>query len=651
MSSRQPTRRTFFTHLLALFGAVLIILTGGSLLALPAQATAPLKLDDHFIDEAGVIDDTKSVAKAIDQVPGGDMWVVIVPNFDGMDAVDWAQQTHSTSRLDKYDAVFAFSVESREFGGYTPAGDGISLEMIDAAVSTAVLDELTAENWDRGITTLAENVRALVRGEEAPHESTASGSSGSGWAALVGIVLIVLIVGGGVYLWNIRRRGQQNSGGKLPNGNAPVDPVKLRQHAGSELIAADDDVRAALAELEFARAEFGYQATSDYAAALESAQKAIQEAFTLRTELDNQDPANSVPVANRILQLVGQARSALAQQEEGFTQLRNLARRAPEKIAELRTRSEEITKQVPVAVAQLANLHHNYPPAALETLHTYPEQISTLLHSAAESLDMAQKEVDTDDRNGAVAYTRLAEGTVAQAGQLLEKIEHAPQLLEEARARLERNVASLSSDVADADRLGGDDSTIAARAATAREVLNRATAGSQVDLILLNSELEETEAALDLALTGVREQEENRLRMENHVTRAKEIAELKITTADDMITRYRSQIGSDARAYLNEAIQRYRAAESLPVLEQVDAYQQARTAAENSHAAAERDIAAFTRNNNMDAAGAIVGSVARGLLWGALLSGGGRDHSSGGSFGGFSGGGFSGSGGGVRKGF
>ncbi|MDO5025096.1 MAG: TPM domain-containing protein [Trueperella sp.] len=615
-----------------------------------------MALEDHLLDEAGVIADDADVLAAINQVPGGDMWVVIVPNFDGIDAVEWAQQTHSLSGLDKYDAVFAFSVESREFGGYTPTGDGISREIIDAATNRVMLDQLSAGNWDAGIKLLAENVRSMVRTGDitlpAPdRDAINSAWASTFWVAFIALIAVVVLI---VFLSNRNKKKSGKPAGIA--GGAPTDPVKLRQHAGSELIAADDDVRAARAELEFARAEFGYQATADYAAALESAQEAIQQAFALRTELDNQDPASSAPIANQILQLVGKARHSLAEQEQGFSQLRDLARRAPEKISELSARSAEIDRQLPVAVAQLANLRHNYPPESLATLQTYPDQITTLLSSTAESLAEAQKEVDAGNRNGAVAYTRLAEGTVGQAGQLLEQIEHAQQLLTEARARLERNVASLSSDVADAQRLGGADSTIAARADAAREVLARATAGSQVDLILLNSQLEETEAALDLALTGVREQEENRLRMETHVSRAKETAELKITAADEMITRYRSEIGSTARAYLNEAIQHFRAADSLPALEQVTAYQQARTAAENSYAAAMQDVQAFTRHNNVDAASAIVGGIARGLLWGSLLSGGSNNRHSGGNFGGGFGGGnfgggFSGSGGGVRKGF
>ncbi|XCB30801.1 hypothetical protein RQN30_05440 [Arcanobacterium hippocoleae] len=96
----------------------------------------------------------------------------------------------------------------------------------------------------------------------------------------------------------------------------------------------DDSVRSAAAELEFARAEFGIQATQDFESALRNAKQALDRGFALRRLLEDPDPetpAQQRQMNNEILDLVSQAQTVLTRQQKGFNKLRDLAARVDQK--------------------------------------------------------------------------------------------------------------------------------------------------------------------------------------------------------------------------------------------------------------------------------------------------------------------------------
>lgn len=604
-----------------------------SVLLLPSTAFAvePIGLDSHFQDDAGAVTNEVDVTNAVSRVPGTGLWVVLVSDFSRMTGEQWANESASLTGIDQGEALVAIATQDRELGFYAADGyDGITVDTIQTALNDTVLAEFSDGNWDQGIIMLAENVTALENGDSVAH--------GGSTPPIVPLIGGAAVVGGGLVIANKVSKNKKKKADE-------EDLSSLSQRASKMLLDADDDVRSASAELEFARAEFGLEATQDFATALAQAQVSLQEAFALRRTLDDdpETPEEQRTMNNRIIELVESARDAVAKQESGFSDLRALAARVEEKLAELETRKLEIQNQLPLAQSKLENLKHSYPEASLATLRTFPDQIMELLNAADESLKQGRDELAQGNRNGAVPYAKLAESTIANASKLLTDIDKAPELLANAQDRMQKNVSSLSSDVADAKRLGGADTTILARRQEAEAVLNRATSGTGLDLILINGELEKAESALDLALVGVREEDDNRRRLELGVDKAIQAAQTEIAATDSLIDSYRSEIGEDARTLNAKARESLLVAVNSPDLnEQLQNANNARDLAARAQRSAQSDVnRARDRNNDRRGGGSMSDGVLTGMIINSILNGiSNSGHRSGG--GGFGGGGFGG---------
>ena len=120
-----------------------------------AFAEPPQDLDARFTDLAGVVDDDAAAAAEVEKVPGQDLWVVTVKNLDGMDAQEWAEQTHAVSGMDKYDGVVVISVDTLEVGWHSTSSGDVSEAVLNESLSPYVMDLFGDGDWDAGVTTLA----------------------------------------------------------------------------------------------------------------------------------------------------------------------------------------------------------------------------------------------------------------------------------------------------------------------------------------------------------------------------------------------------------------------------------------------------------------------------------------------------------------
>src|SRR5690554_1700328 len=101
------------------------------------------------------------------------------------------------------------------------------------------------------------------------------------WTIAITLTVIfaaALVVG----FWLLRRR----------HARAPrqVGPRPVKQRANILLVRLDDAVTTGEEELAFAVAQFGAEATGDYARVLTSARASLTEAFTLQQRLDDAYP-------------------------------------------------------------------------------------------------------------------------------------------------------------------------------------------------------------------------------------------------------------------------------------------------------------------------------------------------------------------------
>ena len=637
------------------FGIALALATACVAVPTAAFAEPPVDLGSNFEDRADVVDDDAAVREAILKVKGDDLWVVVVDNFNGLEASDWAQQTFAKSGLQQYDGLVAISEGTSEIGFWADRSVGVTSDIIQNAMTETVIDEFGMGHYDIAITYFAENVESLVDGGSAIHTPDSGG----------GIPLLPVAAGAGVILlggYGASRVVAANRKRKAEASEAQ-SVEQLSQKASSALLAVDDGVRGAAAELEFARAEFGIEATKEFATALEQAQTAVQRGFELRRTLDDDVPethAQQVEYNTTILQLADVASKAIDAQTKGFNELRNLAARVEEKQAELISRASELRAGIPLAGDKIANLAHSFPASALETIKQFPGQITSLLDASEKSLAQVAEALAAGKRNAAVPYTQLAEGTIGRAGKLMDQINDAPNLLATANERLSENVASLSSDIKEAHRLGAGDPTIAARTNEAEAALSRATSPGGVDAFAANMQLEQAEAALDNVLVAVREADENRRRLEKNVANVAGQAKGQIDAADDYIDKYKTAVESDARSALAKAKAAYNNLNGVALEEQLHWANEALNNGKRAFALAQDDVRNREdeeRRRNQNRGGMGGGGILDALIIGSILSGGRHSRGSGGFSGGFGGsiggmfgggggGGFSGGGGG-----
>ena len=620
-----------------------------SLLCLPNAASAqePPTLSKNFEDLADAIDDDAEVAQAVEQVPGKSLHVVLVKDFGSMDADAWAISTAEKSGLRSYEGLIAIATEGREIGyagGYAANESNqqiVSEDVILRSVDNSEVKSLLSEgDWSAAVTLISSHVATLVNG----------GSIESN-APSYPLLVLVIVVAGGIYMF-------RRSSKKKQERKEAENLKELSIRAASELVQVDDGVRSAMQELEFVKAEFGLQASQQFAEDLKNAQASMQEAFSLRTLLDDENPETPEEqrtMNTRILEIAQSTRTALAAQEQAFTELRNLSARAEEKVAEITTRTEEVRTKLPLAHAKLENLTLTYPASMLSSLISYPDQITILLEHVQKNIKDAQKEIDSGDKNGAVGYIKLAESTLSNAAYLLDRINRAPELIEQAKSELSERIQSLSSDVHDAKRLGAGNSSIEAAKIAAENVLANAQNPENKDLIALNEQLTQAEANLDKALFSVREEEQALLKLQKEADDAKTNAEAMIDKADSYINTYRSAVNADARTQLARARKQYNHALQMQLSEQVSHFTKALNTAQQALNTAEYSVSQHNNTDGNDSgsflAGVVVSSILNGLSSSSSSSSSGGGFSSGGFSGGFSGGSSGGGFSGGRIGF
>src|SRR5690606_13438768 len=131
---------------------------------------------------------------------------------------------------------------------------------------------------------------------------------------------------------------------------------------------ADDAVRAAGDELEFAVAQFGAERTKSFATALERARRDLATAFELQSRLDDAIPdgdRRTKEWTKRIRALADRARVSLAEESARFRALRRAEASAPETVADLRRAIAHVEERRAEAAALFVALARDYAREAI----------------------------------------------------------------------------------------------------------------------------------------------------------------------------------------------------------------------------------------------------------------------------------------------
>ena len=532
-----------------------------------ARATdAPFNVTEQITDRAGVLGgEVEALQTTLDELRsehGLQLFVVYVNGFDGASGETWTQQTFAESGMGGDDVLMAVAVQDRRYGTYTTSESGLTPEEDSAVRSQYIEPELADDDWAGAVRAAAEGYGRAASGDVSADGGSDGGEGGFPWWVLVP-------AGGAAALFALsRRRASRRKGqsGQAPGGvPAPLPTEELRRRAAAALVDVDDAIRSSAEELAFAEAQFGVQATRPFQEALDTARAHAGEAFRLQRQVDDEEAAGQLDETTRrarlerIIELARGADQSLDAQEAEFARLRDLQATIPQFLAELRVRLGEVRRRVPVAEQDLAGLAAQYPAEALRTVSGNVRQAQQLLASAEGFVDTGEEHLrGRDDRAAAVAAARAAEEAIGQADQLLTSVGSARQELAGASARIDAALASISSDVADAERLGADDQLTQTALTAAREAIALGTAArAGGDPLAALRALGRAEKDLDNALARYRAAEERAERSRQLLEQRLAQVRARLASIDELISSRRGAVGSRARAHIANAFRLY----------------------------------------------------------------------------------------------
>lgn len=625
---------------------------------LTLPAAEPVSITADITDEVGALDGSQGEVQAaldeLSQATEYDLYVVYVADFAGQNPVDWAQTTAAQSGLGASDFVLAVATEARRYALVPQSTGSLSTGEVQAA-ATAAEDHLAQDDWAGAAVATADSLRQSATG--------GGGGGGFVWALLIGLVVIGALFALPAFLR--RRRGRQAGAAAPQQATGPVDELatlptaELDKRSSSALVRIDDALRTSEEELGFAQAQFGPDATREFERVLVGAKQQVTEAFRLRQTLDDDIPDTEPQVrdtATRIIRTVAQVSAALDAQKSSFDQLRDVESRVGDAIDAHDREATALHARVDTARATLQTLQARYPATALASVVHNPDQARLLLDEIASTLAQGRTAFEQGDRATAVRYARAAEEALGQARVLLDAVDHAGADLASAGPRLDAAVASITSDIADAGRLGPGRPEVAPRveAAHAAVATARAARSGQGDPLAALRTITEAEAAIDAALAPLREARERADRARSLLDETLGRLRSALRATSDFVATRRGAVGPEARTRLAEAERWYRRAEDQAGTEPEAALESARRAeqlvADAQHLAqADVEQADAYRYQSTGRGGGVGGAmngvggmVLGGILLDSILRGGGGWG--GGGFGGGDGGGFDGGG-------
>jgi len=653
----------------ALASAAVVVVTaisGGA-----ALATPPVTLGssaEYVLDESGVLSsaqrsEAQSRLEQLKSDTGLDLWVVYVDEFtDPASAADWANQTADDNNLGVSQYLLAVATQGRAYYLSGDPGGPVSDEQLATIEQQQIQPALAQDDWLGAVDAAADGLTDAVGGSGA----AATGSGGTGWLTWL---LVIVVVGIGIVLLVMflrrRKKGAVTAG---PAGPPQPSVEELERRASSLLVATDDAIKTSTQELGFAKAQFGDAATTEFEAALATAQQSLDEAFGLKQKLDDHIPDSEQDTRawnERIIALCEASNALLDEKAAAFDELRKLEQNAPEALARVHDAKAKAEASLDQATSRLQSLQTAYAPEALATVVDNPEQARQRLAFADEQLTAAEAAIGAGDGGEAAVGIRAAEEAVGQAMLLENAIDKLQSDLAEGERNATALVAELESDIAAASALPDTDGRIAGVIASTRQQLDAARAqlsGTAKRPLAALQSLEAANTQIDTLVQGVRDAEAQAERARQMVGQVMMQAQAQVSAAEDYITARRGAVGAQARTRLAEAGASLARAQALQASDPQQAMQQAQRADQLAGQAiqlAQNDVGAFDAGSGGmfggsqqggQSGGGMLGAVLGGIVLNSVLSGGRSSGGMGGGLGGMLGGGPSRSSGGMRPG-
>ena len=548
--------------LIAVLTAILLAL------GLPALAASPMSISDSVTDPDGWLSsaDRSTIESATSRAAssGKPVKVVVVANFSGTDAESWCQQTVERSSLTNGTVVYVIAYDQRRDAACS--FNGPSSSSLQGAVRASeqqltpnpLTSSAVANGVNAFVNTLLNGTSNSGSSSTNPSYSSNPGATDDDVRPLVGMSVMFLLLVGGVIAIAIGVARSSRRNRLAAQQAAQVDAesaARAAQEANRQLLSADEQVRTATDELNYARAQFGLNSTDEFARAIEAGKAAVSRGFSAQAQMNSATaPAEQLRLATAIMRDLGANMNPLSTIQASFATKRAEQASLPERIAEARERLAEELTDLERAKSELSSISTLYPAQMLASLQDNPEQAEALLMSARSALDTAEASAPTDRAHAASALD-TALRALTMANHQTDAIFSAKSDLDAIRDRLVAAISSISSDITDVNELNTDPAVFNPLVADAHAAIAEAQAAlaNTGDPLAALEHLRMSEATLDAALEPLRTKEEA-------YEKARTAAEAQISLADSAVSqaeRYvqgrRGAIDLELRSTLNNA--------------------------------------------------------------------------------------------------
>ena len=566
-TQEDPVSRTRRFSIAALLSTFLIALGA------PAFATSPVTTSGIVTDPGGWLSDSDrsaiETAARTARTKGITIDVVVVPDFSGQKPDAWCKASATASSSKDSDILYAIAYNERS-DVFCSKKAPVSQTVLDnaqrQAEATLTSNPLTASDTAIGAQTF---INSVVSGYQSPSSTGSSSSrSSSSRTSSPGSGSMLVIVGGGVIallVHNNSRRSRGAGTAQTPAQAANMPGMSVAETvtlANRQLLSADEQVRSAADELDFARAQFGIAATDEFARTLEAARAAVARGFERQKQMeDATGDAEKRSMASAIMRDLGENMNPLSAIQAAFEQRRSEQATLPSRITEASERLVEQRGDLERATAELAAIAGIYPAQMLTSLQDNPEQAHALLETAASAIEAAKQAVDTD--------RALAESTLDTAHRALMMAKHqtdaifsAKSDLDAIRDRLGAAIGSISADLADVTSLRAEPTVFDPLVADARAAIAEGQAAlmNNGDPLAALEHLRTSEANIDAALAPLRSQHENTEKARANAQAQISLAETAFERAERYVQGRRGAIDLSVRSTLHDSEQSLKAA-------------------------------------------------------------------------------------------
>ena len=542
------------------FAAIMIVamLVGGA----PAFATEPLTTSGDVTDPDGFLSDEQretieTPAKSFYSTYTTYIDVAIVPNFSGQEPSAWCEATLEKSRTKGKGILYVVAYEDGtnvSCAGVELAKDSSTRPMLDGALRIARKDHKTTpltpeeavagsrtfiislrSDYDFRARNAAENSKRRQEEEKRREEQKKEEAKRNRGANIIISAVIVIAIVSNLWVWIRKQREYDYAEPPTVDEDTEPTPIvdtvrrdalRAAAEARRRLSEAEEQVRAAEEDWNFARAQFGSAAAEEYGRRLEAAKEAIARGFdTLKQIEQTPDSHAKRRLATSITEDLDKNLPPLQDARKEFAARREKRSSLPVQLADARERLVEELADLERSKEELSSIAGLYTESMLASLQDNPQRAAQLLESARAALETAGAHIDTDATRAASALD-TAQRALTMANAQTDAIFSAKTDLDAFRERLTASIGSVSAALSDAKQLdsSGAFSPLLDEAEATIARGQRALVSDEDPLGALES-LRDVELRMDAVLAPLMTQEEA-------TRKAKETAQRHIRDAD-----------------------------------------------------------------------------------------------------------------------